>query len=77
MIPIVAQIWASPVQVFHFNNFAVYSVIANILVIPFVEVISFIGFTGNILTLLPVIGSFICKLTDKIVEPFINIVLYI
>lgn len=77
IIPLVAQIWASPVQIFHFNNFSTYSVIANILVLPFIGIITFAGFIGNTASFLPLIGSKICFLFDKIAEPFIDIVLFV
>ena len=76
VIPVIAQLWASPIQIFHFNNFSTYSVLANILVIPFVGVITFLGFTGNILSFIPLIGTKILWLFDKLAEPFIDIVLF-
>ena len=33
-IPIVAQIWVAPIQMFYFNTFSTYSVFANILHSP-------------------------------------------
>jgi len=77
LIPIIAQIWASPIQLFYFNNFAVYSVIANILVIPFTGVITYIGFIGNIFGLLPLAGQKICWLTAALSYPIISAVLFI
>lgn len=77
IVPFIAQIWASPIQIFHFNNFSPYSLLANILVLPFVGIITFLGFTGNILSFLPLIGNKILWLSDKLAEPCINIVLFI
>ena len=34
LIPIIAQIYAAPLQMFYFNTFAIYSVFANITIIP-------------------------------------------
>ena len=77
VVPLVAQIWASPIQIFHFNNFSTYSLLANILVVPFVGIITFLGFTGSIFSFVPMIGGNLCWLFDKISEPFIDIILFI
>ncbi len=75
VVPLTAQIWAAPVQLFHFNTFSIYSVLANIVVMPFMALISFLGFISSILSLLPKIGSAVCQFLDKLVEPFINLLL--
>ncbi len=77
LVPLVAQLFAAPLQVFHFNTFALYSVLANMAVMPFVSVISFAGFTGSILSLLPLIGEKLCFVADKIAEPFIFLLLFV
>ncbi|HBH17819.1 MAG TPA: DNA internalization-related competence protein ComEC/Rec2 [Cyanobacteria bacterium UBA9579] len=77
LIPVIAQLWVAPIQLFHFNTFATYSVLANILVVPFIGIISFSGFAGSIFCLIPVIGEKVCWLSDKLVEPFISLLLYI
>jgi len=77
IVPLVAQIWASPIQIFHFNNFSTYSLLANILVVPFVGIITFLGFTGSVFSFVPVIGGTLCMIFDKIAEPVINIILFI
>jgi len=77
LVPTIAQMWATPVQLFHFNSFSVYSVLANILVTPFIGVISFLGFASSILSVLPFVGEKICWLLDKCAEPFISLLLYI
>ena len=38
LIPVVAQIWVIPVQIFYFNTISTYSVFANILSVPFLAV---------------------------------------
>lgn len=75
VVPLTAQIWAAPIQLYHFNSFSLYSVFANIVVMPFMALISFLGFISSILSLLPKIGSAICQFLDKLVEPFINLLL--
>ncbi|OGI17467.1 MAG: DNA internalization-related competence protein ComEC/Rec2 [Candidatus Melainabacteria bacterium RIFOXYA12_FULL_32_12] len=77
LIPIIAQLWVAPIQLFHFNTFATYSVFANIIVVPFVGIISFAGFTSSIFCLIPVIGERVCWFFDKLIEPFIALLLYI
>jgi competence protein ComEC len=77
LVPLIAQIWASPIQIFHFNTFSSYALIANILVLPFAGIITFAGFIGNIFSLVPVIGSKLCWISVKIAEPFINIILFV
>ncbi len=72
MIPIVAQLWAAPIQMFYFNNFATYSIFANILISPFIVVISFLGFISSMLALIPMIANKICMVTDFILNPFIS-----
>ncbi|MBQ9688312.1 ComEC/Rec2 family competence protein, partial [bacterium] len=42
-IPVIAQLWVAPIQMFYFNSFTLYSVFANILIMPFITVISFGG----------------------------------
>ena len=77
IVPLIAQIWASPIQIFHFNNFSTYSLLANILVVPFIGAITFLGFIGSIFSFIPVVGGKLCWLFDKIAEPFIDIILFI
>ena len=40
-VPLIAQVWVIPIQMFYFNNISLYSVFANILTVPFLSVISF------------------------------------
>ena len=39
-IPIIAQLWVIPIQIFYFNNISIYSVFANIMSVPLLMVIS-------------------------------------
>ena len=54
-----------------------YSLFANMLTVPFMAIISFCGFISSILALIPVIGTKICFLLDKINEPFLTFVYFI
>jgi competence protein ComEC len=76
-VPLVAQVFASPLQLYHFNSFSFYSMPANILVLPFVGIITNLGFAGSILSFLPFIGEKLCFVFDKASEPFISLLLFI
>ena len=49
IIPLVAQIWVAPVQMFYFNTFSLYSVFANISTVNLLSVISFGGFVSSVI----------------------------
>ena len=72
LIPLIAQIWVAPLQMFYFNTFSVYSLFANIastIILPF---ISFGGFISSILSVFPPIANFVCKCFDFVLTPFLN-----
>ena len=77
IVPLVAQIWATPIQLFHFNNFAPYSIFANILIAPLVEILTPLGFVSSLICIIPLIGTKICMLLDWISIPFIALMLKI
>ncbi len=72
MIPIVAQFWAAPIQMFYFNNVSTYSIFANILITPFIMVISFLGFASSILAMIPLIADKVCMISDFILNPVVS-----
>ena len=72
LVPTVAQFWAAPIQMFYFNNFATYSIIANILITPFIMVISFIGFAASILAMIPPIADKVCMICDFVLNPVVT-----
>ncbi|MBR1908707.1 DNA internalization-related competence protein ComEC/Rec2 [bacterium] len=76
-IPIIAQIWVIPLQMFYFNTISIYSVFANILTVPFLSVVSFLGFLSSVLSIIQPISDFVCKYTDFIVLPCINAIIRI
>lgn len=76
-IPIIAQFWVLPIQMFYFNTISTYSVFANILTMPFLSVISFGGFISSVFALCQPIADFVCKCFDFILNPCINILLYV
>lgn len=64
LIPIVAQIWVIPIQMFYFNSISTYSVFANISIVPFLSIVSFGGFISSILALVPLFARYICPVLD-------------
>lgn len=77
LVPLVAQVFAMPIQIYYFQTVSLYSVFANMLTVPFMAIISFCGFISSILALIPVIGTKICFILDKINEPFLTFVYFI
>lgn len=76
-IPIIAQIWVAPIQMYYFNSFSLYSVFANIASLPFVTIISFGGFISAVLALIKPLASQVCFLFDLVLNPVLNILVAI
>lgn len=74
IVPIIAQIFASPLQMFYFNSFSPYSVFANIAVVPTLSVVSFGGFASCILALIKPISVICVKFFDLILYPFLKLI---
>jgi competence protein ComEC len=72
-IPIIAQLWVIPIQIFYFNNISIYSVCANIMSMPILMILSFGGFTSSLLSGISIIADFICKTFDIILNPLLSI----
>ena len=70
-IPVIAQLYAAPLQMFYFNTFSLYSVLANIAIIPVLSLVSFIGFISSIIALIPAAAQKICFIADFILNPFL------
>lgn len=68
LIPIVAQIWVAPIQMFYFNTFTLYSVLANIIASPLLSVISFSGFITSLLLVIPKFLIPICAVVDYVLN---------
>lgn len=71
-VPIVAQLMVAPIQMYYFNTFALYSLFANIVSLPFVSAISFLGFTSSILAMIPKFPSIIVSIFDYIMNPILT-----
>jgi len=76
-IPIVAQSWVAPTQMFYFNTFAPFSVLANIAIIPFLCIISFGGFLSSILAIFYPFTKYLCLAMDFVINLFITIIVNI
>lgn len=76
-IPLVAQIWVAPIQMFYFNTFSLYSVLVNILVVPVVSIVSFGGFASAVLAIFPQIAPTVCSFFAKILNPLLNYVVFV
>lgn len=71
-VPIIAQLVIAPIQMFYFNNFAIYSVLANICSIPLVSAISFMGFISSIFAAIPKFPIIIIETFDYIMNPILS-----
>ncbi len=76
-IPIVAQLWVIPIQIYYFNNISAYSIFANIMSVPILSVISFSGFVSSLLSIIQPIANFICYWFDYILNPLITLIVNI
>jgi len=76
-VPIVAQIWVAPIQMFYFNSFSLYSVLANIATMPFLTVLSFGGFLSSVLALIKPISNTVCYLFDLVLNPVLTGLVFI
>lgn len=74
LVPITAQFFASPIQMFYFNTFTPYSVFANIAVVPTLSLVSFGGFLSCILALVKPVAEYVVKFFDIILDPFLNFI---
>lgn len=75
--PIISQLWVLPLQMFYFNSFTLYSILANILVLPFIMIVTFIGFLSAFLALIPYFGDILLKLTDTLLNPLLTLIINI
>ncbi len=76
-VPVIAQIWVIPIQMFYFNTISLYSVFANIISMPFLLVLSCGGFASCVFSLYPPIADFVCKWSDMILNPCLNAIVSI
>ncbi len=77
LIPIIAQIWVAPIQMFYFNTFSLYSVLANILSVSFLSFVSFGGFISSIFAAFTPYTKYICMVIDYFLNYLLNIIVWI
>ena len=76
-VPLVAQLCNIPLQMYYFNNFTPFCLLANIAVIPFIVILSFIGFVSSFFALIPIIGEKIIFVFDFFANPLLALLIKI
>ena len=76
-IPLIAQLWVIPIQMFYFNNVSLYSVFANIMSVPILAIVSFGGFVSSLLSIISPIADVVCRVFDIFLNPLITILVKI
>jgi competence protein ComEC len=71
-VPLIAQLCAAPIQMFYFNSFSMYSVFANILVVPVLSLVSYLGFISSVLAMVKPVAFYIVKVCDFVLLPFLS-----
>ena len=77
LIPLVAQFWVAPIQMFYFNTFSLYSVFANISTVSLLSVISFGGFVSSAISIFPPLSDITCKIFDFFLNYLLSILVFI
>lgn len=77
LIPVVAQIWVAPIQMFYFNSFSTYSIFANICSMPFLSMVSFGGFISSILAVFTPYTDKICTIFDFLLNYILHCIVFI
>ena len=77
LIPIIAQLWVIPIQIFYFNNISIYSVFANIMSVPILMVLSFGGFISSLLSAVKPLADFVCRIFDLVLNPLLTLLVNI
>jgi len=77
IIPLVAQIWVIPIQMFYFNTISLYSIFANIATVNIVSIISFGGFVSSVLAIFKPVANIVCMVSDFINNYFLNLLICI
>lgn len=77
LIPLVAQIWIAPIQMFYFNTFSLYSIFANISTVCLLSVISFCGFVSSVISVITPLADIACRIFDFGLNYLLNILVWI
>ena len=76
-VPFVAQLFAAPLQMYYFNTLTFYSVFANIMIVPVLSIVSFLGFISSILAAFSHIAPFVCKISSYILNPLLSYIVFV
>ena len=71
LVPLCAQLFVCPLQMYYFNTFTPWSLFANLCVVPFIGIISFLGFISSILGFIPFAGIKFIAFFDIISNPLL------
>ncbi len=71
LVPLCAQLFVCPLQMYYFNTFTPWSLFANLCVVPFIGIISFLGFISSILGFIPFIGIKFIAFFDIVSNPLL------
>lgn len=63
-IPVTAQLWVIPIQIFYFGNISLYAIFANIMSVPVLMLISFSGFVSSLISIIHPIADITCRIFD-------------
>jgi len=77
LVPIVAQFWVIPLQMFYFNTISTYSILANVSIIPFLSIISFGGFVSSVLAIITPIAKYVCFVFDIVLKYCLIVLVWI
>lgn len=76
-VPIIAQAWVIPIQIFYFSNICIYSIFANIMSVSLLAIISFGGFVSSLLAVINPFADFICEKFDFVLNPVLTLLVNI
>ena len=76
-VPVIAQLWVIPIQIFYFNNISLYSIFANIMSVPILMVLSFGGFISALFSAISPISDLVCRIFDFVLNPMITLLVNI
>ena len=76
-VPVIAQLWVIPIQIFYFSNISLYSVFANIMSVPILSIISFGGFISSLVSIITPISDIVCRVFDYFLNPLLSVLVNI
>lgn len=73
-VPVIAQFFAAPLQMYYFNSFSTYSFFANISVVPILSIISSLGFVSSVFAIFKPVSEIFVKYFDYVLYPFLSFI---